>query len=244
MKDRSFATRAICTVFATTLGVSLLSATAWSEDTRTPPVAQPPAKAQQPAPQTGKPVGADAVANDTRSDDSSFLSQLKQIGNDPTKANDRMFVLGASMYNTKDVETARLVSEKTSNPEVKRLAQGIVTGHQEFNEKLAEVARELDVTLITEVSPMDRAHNKVLLSLPPEQLDQVYVSSVRASHMAGICMLQDQAVISENSALKTYATGAVTAMKKHGELIAAASKSVGLPAMTMEPAARSVSDSR
>ncbi len=244
MPDRSFATRAICTVITTTLGVFLLSATAWSEDTRTPAPAQPPAKAQQPAPQTGKPVSANADANDMRSQDSSFLSQLKQIGNDPTKANDRMFVLGASMYNTKDVETARLVSAKTSNPEVKRLAQGIVTGHQEANEKLAEVARELDVTLITEVSAMDRAHNEVLLSLPPEQLDQVFVSNLRAGHMAGICALQDQAVISENAALKAYATGAVAAMKKHGELIAAASKSVGLPATMMEPSMRSVSDSR
>lgn len=178
--------------------------------------------------QPGQRPGMDSAMPGQRNE---FDQQLARITDDPNKLGDRLFVLKASMANTCEVDLARRAMQKTQDAEVRRLSQQLIDDHQKANESLAKAAQELNVELIRNVPPFKQKEAEALTALPEQQFKQAYLSHLKAGHAAAICAYQDQAVLSQNEAVKQYVNETLPHLKHHGQIVSAAARGAGLPAL-------------
>ena len=177
-------------------------------------------------------TAADASNMNGNGADSTISQQLTAIQRTPEKAGDKLFVLEAATGNQWEIEFGRLVAERATNPKVKEAAQHIVSDHQAAQAKLADAAKELNVTLPTGLPSMKQQKLEIFRSLPVDKLEKTFVCDGRADHAKDIMVYQDEARDAENTKLKAYASEQLPKLHDHAQMIQTAGTAVGLPAPT------------
>jgi putative membrane protein len=132
-------------------------------------------------------------------------------------ASPAVFVDNASAKGLAEIQTSQLALEKSHSEEVKSFAQMMIKDHTDANQKLAEVAKVLQVPLAREIELMDRAKN-MILQYRDASFDKAYVNNQVAAHEAVITLFQDEVRTSQTPALTAFAKDTLPTLQRHLEM--------------------------
>jgi putative membrane protein len=128
---------------------------------------------------------------------------------------DRDFVDDAAQGGLLEVKLGQLVAKQGSNDEVKRFAQRMVDDHTKLNARLAETARQLGVTLPTEMDKKHQDQYDKMTQLSGPKLDEEYMSQMLSEHKDDVKAFQKTAKESKDPTLRAFAAGSVPLLEEH-----------------------------
>jgi putative membrane protein len=160
--------------------------------------------------------------------DQAKLAALRQIAQSPEQAGDRLFVLGAACGNLFEVEMSNAVAQRAQDQKVKELARMIARDHEQANQQLRTVAQSLQVQLPTSISAEERAKIDIINSLPPEQVEMMYVSKAKMAHAAQLTGYSDAAQTLKDPQARQYAEQTLPKIRQHTQMILEVAEAKGL----------------
>lgn len=164
-----------------------------------------------------------------QSDSFDFDAQLKEIARDPKTASDKIFVLGCAQESVFEVEVARQAEQRAQNPQVKLLAQQIVREHQQASQQLNDVAKQLNIEVPSQLSPMQQEMLKIFAATPADQYEKWFTVMTQAHHASAMLANRGVARITDNPIVREYAQKQATMLTRHFDQAQAAAVSLGLP---------------
>jgi putative membrane protein len=128
---------------------------------------------------------------------------------------DRTFVNNAEQANLAEIETAKAVEQKATDPAVKDFASRMVTDHTQASQELSTLAKNVDITLPTEPSPKERTEQSKLENLSGSKLDLTYVRDELDGHKDVISSFQNEIEHGRDEAVKAYAEETLPTLEDH-----------------------------
>jgi putative membrane protein len=135
--------------------------------------------------------------------------------NGALSSSDRTFVMNAAQANLAEIDTAKMVEQKTSNPAVKDFAQRMVTDHSQAEQQLSNWAETAGVKLPTQASASERAQQAQLDKLSGKQLDDTYVRDELQDHKKVIAEFNTEIEHGQDHAVKSYAEQTLPVLQDH-----------------------------
>jgi putative membrane protein len=185
-----------------------------------------PATETQPAIPAPAPVSHPAHTSTSEADESvpktstNNPAAKQSAGSDPDPASARAasdFVLKAGIDGLTEVQLGRLALSTSHNPQVRELAQHIVTDHDQANTKLGEVALMKNISMPKEI---DAAHASVVQQLTAKQgqaFDTAYVNQTITAHSRAITLFTAAAGQSD-SEIAAFAYRTLPSLKAHKQM--------------------------
>lgn len=133
-------------------------------------------------------------------------------------ADDKDFMQKAAKGNIAEVELARLAQEKTSDPEVKELAQHILDDHQKTNQELKQLADKKGVNLPDDAGALDEVTKAKLSRKSGADFDKEYVKAMVKDHEKDLKKFQKQANQGKDAEVKQFASQTVPMLQHHLEM--------------------------
>lgn len=127
------------------------------------------------------------------------------------------FVTKASVANLFEIESSRLALERSTNPEVKALAQKILSDHMKAGEDLSAALTTGNSTL-TPAATMDEAHQKLyddLRDASAEDFDDKYLDIQTKAHDEAIALFKDYADGGKEGPVKAFAATTLPTLESH-----------------------------
>lgn len=126
------------------------------------------------------------------------------------------FVEAATESGIAEVVTGKLAQEKSQNGEIKTFAQQMVTDHTQANQKLADIARKLDIQVPDEAALTDKV-KKMILEWRDESFDKSYVNNQVDAHEKAVELFKKEAASSDKPELKAFASETLPTLEHHLE---------------------------
>ncbi|HWH16790.1 MAG TPA: DUF4142 domain-containing protein [Allosphingosinicella sp.] len=125
----------------------------------------------------------------------------------------------ASASDLYEVESARLASEKSRNPEVQALARMIIEDHEQSAERLkaAAAAARPPVTVTPDMDTEQRFDVQALRVANGDQFDKAFIAQQVKAHRKALRMALHYSAKGEAPPLKQHAAEAVQPMRRHLE---------------------------
>jgi putative membrane protein len=142
---------------------------------------------------------------------------LDGIKASPEKAGEKLFLLEAAMGNQWEIELSRLAQQKSQDPQVKELAQMMVSEHTAAQQKLTTLANQWGMDLPTSLPAGKQRKLDAIGSLPAEKFDSCYVLMLKADHASAITSYADHQVALEDQSVKSYIGEVLPKLKMHGQ---------------------------
>lgn len=124
------------------------------------------------------------------------------------------FVEAATESGIAEVVTGKLAQEKSQNGEIKTFAQQMVTDHTQANQKLADIARKLDIEVPDEAALTDKV-KKVILEWRDESFDKSYINNQVDAHEKAVELFKKEASSSDKAELKAFASETLPKLEQH-----------------------------
>ncbi len=140
------------------------------------------------------------------------LGQKKGAGAPMT---DQQFVDFAAQTDMVEANLGQLAGTAADAQPVKDYAQMLVTDHTADYKQLTDVAKQANLTV---PSAIDAEHQKMIApmyKLKGAAFDKKYTAEMVAGHPKAIEIYKKEANDAQNSALKSYASEALTVLQKH-----------------------------
>ena len=157
-----------------------------------------------------------------------ILKELREWKSTPDKAPDALFALQAGCGNMWEIDVAKLVQEKAQDQQVKDTAAEIEKDHTAAQQKLEPIAQKLGVTYPTELPAEKQAVLNIYRELPADKLEAVFLSSMRADHLAAVNMYSDESKSAQDPDLKAYATETLPVIEHHTAMLIKDAQSKGM----------------
>lgn len=128
---------------------------------------------------------------------------------------DQQFVDFAAQTDMVEANLGQLAGTAAAAQPIKDYAQMLVTDHTADYKQLGDVAKQANLNL---PNAIDEEHNKVIApfeKLKGAAFDKKYEADMVAGHTKAIQIYQKEANDAQNPALKSYASGTLTALQKH-----------------------------
>jgi len=132
-----------------------------------------------------------------------------------TSSNDSMFMRHAAADSLAEIEMGHIALDKSSDAQVKQLAQRIIDDHTKANDQLMTIAERKQVTLPTEPMPMARQEADKLKAMSGSSFDQAYARSMVKDHRKAIKMFGMESQNATDSDLKQFASTTLPVLKTH-----------------------------
>lgn len=145
-------------------------------------------------------------------------SQKPQVSKSPAdtlSVADRTFVSNAAEANLGEIETAKMIEQKSKDPGVKDFADRMVTDHTQASQRLATVAQMTGVTLPATPSADDRAQKDELEKLSGAKLNETYLHDELAGHKQVISAFESEIEHGQDQAVKNYASQTLPTLQDH-----------------------------
>ncbi len=126
------------------------------------------------------------------------------------------FVEAATESGIAEVVTGNLALEKSQNAEIKKFAQQMVTDHTQANQKLGDIARNLDITPPDEAALTDKV-KKVILEWREESFDKSYINNQVDAHEKAVELFKKESTSSDKPELKAFASETLPKLEHHLE---------------------------
>ena len=147
---------------------------------------------------------------------------LAQPAQQTTKTNhealssvERSFINSAQEGNLAEIEIAKIVEQKATDPAVKDFASRMVTDHTQLSQDLKTLAESTGATLPTQPTTAEKTQKDNLEKLSGAKLDDAYVNSQLADHKEAISAYENEIEHSHNQAVKDYAEKALPTLQDH-----------------------------
>lgn len=124
------------------------------------------------------------------------------------------FVEAATESGIAEVVTGKLAQEKSQNGEIKTFAQQMVTDHTQANQKLADIARKLDIEVPDEAALTDKV-KKMILEWRDESFDKSYLNNQVDAHEKAVELFKKEAASSDKAELKAFASETLPKLEQH-----------------------------
>jgi len=126
------------------------------------------------------------------------------------------FVEAATESGIAEVVTGNLALEKSQNADIKKFAQQMVTDHTQANQKLGDIARNLDITPPDEAALTDKV-KKVILEWREESFDKSYINNQVDAHEKAVELFKKESTSSDKPELKAFASETLPKLEHHLE---------------------------
>lgn len=143
------------------------------------------------------------------------------------------FIKHAYQGNQAEVQMGQLANQKSQNPQVKQLAQRLVTDHTKANQQLQTIAQQSNVTL---PEKPDRHHEhalKKLEKLSGSQFDQQFATDQVRDHLKDITEYQNASQKIQDPAVKQYIQQTLPVLQEHLQLARQTAQAVGVSPQTL-----------
>ncbi|MGB8782143.1 MAG: DUF4142 domain-containing protein [Terriglobales bacterium] len=128
---------------------------------------------------------------------------------------DQGFISSAAEANLAEIDTAKMVIQKSSDPAVKDFANRMATDHTQANEKLANVAEMNGIKLPTEPGITERNQKSELQKLSGAKLDDAYLRDELQGHKEAISAFENEIEHGRNQEVKNYAAQTLPTLQDH-----------------------------
>ena len=125
-----------------------------------------------------------------------------------------VFIRDAVQGNLAEIKLGQLAQEKTLSAEVKSYAQMLVTDHSTSNEQAEKVAKQIGITIPTELSVSQKATYNRMSKLSGTAFDRAFVAEMIAGHKTSITRFQNEAKKKDDPAAD-FANQMLLILKKH-----------------------------
>jgi putative membrane protein len=132
-----------------------------------------------------------------------------------TATSDQSFLKEAAAGGLAEVELGQLAAEKSSNPEVKKFAERMVTDHGKANDQLKEIAAQKGIELPTEPSAKHKATKERLSKLSGDEFDKAYMSNMLSDHKKDVAAFRKESTEGKDPVLKEFATKTLPTLEEH-----------------------------
>jgi len=143
-----------------------------------------------------------------------------------TPAQSATFLKNAHEGGQAEISLAKTMEDKTSNPQVKTLAQTIRRDHTAANAEIESLADKKGVTLPTEVSRDHQAKADRITKLSGPTMDKAYVDTMIADHRADIAEFEKHQKDADPD-VAAWATKTLPTLRNHLKLAEDAQKALG-----------------
>lgn len=116
-----------------------------------------------------------------------------------------------------EVMLGNLALQKSSNDEVKQMAQKIVDDHTAANNELKDLAASKSATLPTEVNAKQKAVYDKLSSLTGGEFDKQFIKVMVKDHEKAVSLFQKQADKGTDAQVKAFAAKTLPTLQGHLE---------------------------
>jgi putative membrane protein len=128
---------------------------------------------------------------------------------------DQNFITTAAEANLAEIETAKAVESKSTDPAVKDFANRMVADHTEANQKLATVAETAGIKLPTEPSATERNQLDEMQKLSGAKLNATYLDDELQGHKQVISTFEQEIEHGRDQAVKNYAEQTLPTLQDH-----------------------------
>lgn len=163
-------------------------------------------------------IGPLAVAADTGSDPEPVVTS-DEID---VPGGDQRFLVNACEGNAAEIQLADLALQKSSNAQVRDLAEQIKKDHTAAQEELHVVASGLNVEVPNEPSASQKRTYERLSKLEGKEFDDAYLRKMQEEHQATIRTYERVAEKTETPTVRAYAERTLEALKAHHAKVEAA----------------------
>ncbi|MGA8618523.1 MAG: DUF4142 domain-containing protein [Candidatus Sulfotelmatobacter sp.] len=128
---------------------------------------------------------------------------------------DRTFMSTAAEANLAEIDTAKMVGQKSTDPAVKDFANRMVTDHTQASQSLASLAEVSAIKLPTEPGLMERNQKNELQKLSGAKLDDAYLRDELQGHKEAIAAFENEIENGQNQEVKNYAVKTLPTLQDH-----------------------------
>ena len=128
---------------------------------------------------------------------------------------DRTFMSTAAEANLAEINTAKMVGQKSADPAVKDFANRMVTDHTQSSQSLASLAEVSAIKLPTEPGLMERNQKNELQKLSGAKLDDAYLRDELQGHKEAIAAFENEIENGQNQEVKNYAVKTLPTLQDH-----------------------------
>jgi putative membrane protein len=155
--------------------------------------------------------------------------QSTMAGHNMQNSADRSFISTAAEANLAEIDMAKLVGQKSTDPAVKDFANRMITDHTQASQKLATVAETDGVKLPTEESAAERNKKSELQRLSGAQLNEAYLRSELQGHKETISAFENEIEHGQNQETKNYTEQTLPTLQDHIRIAEDVAGRLGLP---------------
>lgn len=127
----------------------------------------------------------------------------------------RDFVTKAAEANLGEIETGKMIEQRSVNPAVKAFASRMVADHTQASQNLATLAEMIGITLPTQTSATERTQKGELQNLSGATLDDAYLENELQGHKQVITAFESEIEHGENQEVKQYAEQTLPTLQDH-----------------------------
>jgi putative membrane protein len=143
------------------------------------------------------------------------LQQTTKTNRDALSSADRSFINSAQEGNLAEIDSAKIVEQRATNPAIKDFASRMVTDHTQLSQELKTLAESHGVTLPTAATMAQQTQKDNLEKLSGAKLDEEYVNGQLADHKEAISAYENEIEHGQNQAMKDYAEKALPTLQDH-----------------------------
>lgn len=128
---------------------------------------------------------------------------------------DSTFVQQAVIDSLAEIQLAQLAQQQSQNPQVRALAQQLVTDHQQISQALQQAAPGLGIPVSTQIPSQYQQQVQQLSSLQGQDFDRQFLQTLVQNHQQSLQVFQREAQSGSMPQLQTWAQRVVPHLQQH-----------------------------
>jgi putative membrane protein len=128
---------------------------------------------------------------------------------------DRLFARLAAAGGMAEVDFGKLAEQKAQSGEVKGFARRMADDHAKANGQLADLAKQANIPLPTELDPDHKAMRVELDKLSGAEFDKVYMRGQVVDHQKTVVLLQWEIALGQDGDLQRFAAQTLPIVLEH-----------------------------
>ncbi len=150
-----------------------------------------------------------AIAQDTMKSDEKMTSG---------KNADSKFMMMAATSSMNEISLSNQALSKSSNEEVKKMAQMLIDDHTKASEELKPIAASKGVTLPTEPDSKHKSAMEKMGTKSGADFDKEYIKMMVKDHEKAVAMFQKEATDGKDAEAKAFAAKTLPTLQGHLEM--------------------------
>lgn len=142
-------------------------------------------------------------------------------------SSEQAFLRHAAEINLSEVDLAQLAQQNATAEPVKQFAQRMITDHTNNQQKLKDLAAQVDVVLPDQLSVDQTALYARLGKLSGTDFDHAYINAMVEGHAQALAQFKNEVKTATDPDVRTYASDTLPMLREHLKLAHQAAVQIG-----------------